>query len=113
MIKGILMTLRLLWLVALITGTLFYFHVALPIQLHMYLGFGIGLLMVVLVALGLRRAMGLSVVTLLMAILLPVIGILQLTHIGMPDLPYIQVTHVVVGIAAIGLAEVLGKRLSS
>ncbi len=114
MLKGTLMTIRLLWLVNLITGVLFYFHlVGWPISVHMYIGFGITLLMIVLGLMGLRAATVLALGTVLAAILLPVIGILQLTHTGRPDLPYIQVTHVLIGIASIGVAEVLGKRLKT
>lgn len=108
------MTIRLLWLVNLITGALFYFHtVAWPISVHMYIGFAIALLMIVLGLMGLGRAIGLALGTIVMAILLPVIGIMQLTHIGRPDLPYIQITHLIIGIASIGIAEVLGKRLKT
>jgi hypothetical protein len=28
----------------------------------------------------------------------------------MPDLPYIQITHVILGIAAIALGEIVGKK---
>ncbi len=108
------MTIRLLWLVNLITGVAFYFHVvAWPISVHMYIGFAIALLMLVLGLMGLGRAVGLAAGTILMAILLPVIGIMQLTHIGRPGLPYIQITHLIIGIASIGIAEVLGKRLKT
>ncbi len=110
MLKGLLMLLRLLWLVVLLTGALFYFHVAVPISLHIYMGFAIGAIMIVIAVMGLRVATALAAVTILVAILLPVIGILQLKHLGMPDLPYIQITHVIIGIAAIALAESLGKK---
>lgn len=114
MLKGTLMTIRLLWLVNIITGVAFYFHVvAWPISVHMYIGFAIALLMLVLGLMGLGRAVGLAAGTIVMAILLPVIGIMQLTHIGRPDLPYIQITHLIIGIASIGIAEVLGKRLKT
>lgn len=114
MLKGTLMTIRLLWLVNLVTGLLFYLHlVAWPISVHMYIGFGITLLLIVLGLMGLRASTTLALGTVVAAVLLPVIGILQLTHIGRPDLPYIQVTHVLVGIASIGVAEVLGKRLKT
>ena len=114
MLKGTLMTIRLLWLVNLITGALFYFHtVAWPISVHMYIGFAIALLMIVLGLMGITRLAGLAIGTILVAILLPVIGIMQLTHIGRPDLPYIQITHVIISIASIGIAEVLGKRLKT
>lgn len=112
MSKGILMTVRLLWLVSLVTGLLFYFHaVSLPINTHMYIGFAIALLLLVLGLIGFRAVAGLAIGTISFAILLPVIGILQLTHIGRPDLPYIQITHVLVALGSMGVAEVLGKRL--
>ena len=110
MLKGLLMLLRLLWLVVLLTGTLFYFKIAVPLGLHMYMGFAISALMIIIAIMGLRAAAVLSVVTILVAFALPVIGILQLKHLTMPDLPYIQATHVVLGIAAIALAEIVGKR---
>lgn len=110
MLKGLLMLLRLLWLVVLATGTLFYFHVAVPISLHIYMGFAIAAIMIVIAIMGLRAALVPALLTIVVAILLPVIGILQLKHLTMPDLPYIQITHVVLGIAAIALAEITGKR---
>jgi hypothetical protein len=111
MLKGLLMLLRLLWLVVLLTGALFYFHIAVPISLHIYMGFAIGALMIVIAIIGFRGAgAALSAITILVAIVLPVIGIMQLKRLTMPDLPYIQITHVVIGIAAIALAEIVGKR---
>ena len=111
MLKGLLMTLRLLWLVNLLTGTLYYFKVAVPLNVHMYLGFAIALVMLVIGILGLRAVAGLAVVAILWAISLPVIGILQLAHLNKPDLPYIQITHVLLGLGSIAIAEILGKRI--
>ncbi len=111
MLKGLLMTLRLLWLVNLLTGALYYFKVSVPLNVHMYLGFAIALVMLVIGFLGLRAALGLAVLDILWAISLPVIGILQLAHLGRPDLPYIQITHVLLGLGSIAVAEVLGKRI--
>ena len=111
MLKGLLMTLRLLWLVNLLTGALYYFHVAVPLNVHMYLGFAIALVMLVIGVLGLRAAAALAVVTILWAISLPVVGILQLAHTGRPDLPYIQILHVLLGLGSIAVAEILGKRI--
>jgi len=113
MIKGLLMTLRLLWLIVLITGALIYFHVAVPLQAHMGLGYLIALIMVIIGALGFRASTPLAILTILVGIALPVLGRTQIAHMGMPDLPYIQITHVILGIAAIGLAEVLGKRIGA
>jgi hypothetical protein len=110
MLKGLLMLLRLLWLVVFATGIMYYFKIAVPIGLHMYMGFAIAALMIIIAIMGFRAATGVAAGTILVAILLPVIGILQLTHIGKPDLPYIQATHVIIGLAAIALAEILGKR---
>ncbi len=111
MLKGLLMTFRLLWLLNLATGALYYFQVHVPLKLHMYVGFAIALVMIGIGALGLRAAAGLAALTMLWAVSLPVIGILQLTHLNRPDLPYIQITHVLLGIGAIAIAEILGKRV--
>ncbi|SEB55216.1 hypothetical protein [Terriglobus roseus] len=111
MLKGLLMTLRLLWLVNLLTGALFYFHVGVPLNIHMYLGFAITLVMIMIGVMGLRYVFGLAVVTIVVGISLPIIGILQLKHLTMPDLPYIQITHVILGVAAIALGEITGKRI--
>ncbi|MGI4758875.1 MAG: hypothetical protein ACRYGF_18755 [Janthinobacterium lividum] len=111
MLKGLLMTFRLLWLVNLLTGALYYFKVAVPLNLHMYVGFAIALVMIVIGVLGLRAASGLAAVTILWAISLPVVGILQLAHLNRPDLPYIQVLHVLLGFGSIAIAEILGKRV--
>ena len=112
MLKGLLMTFRLLWLIVLATGALIYFKVgAVPLNWHMYLGFAIALVMLVIGVLGFRASTGLAVLTILWAISLPVIGILQLKHLTLPDLPYLQITHVVLGLGSIALAEILGKRI--
>lgn len=112
MLKGSLMLIRLLWLVSIATGVVLYFRPGLlPVNIHMYIGFAIALLMIVVGVIGLRVAAGISVVTILVAISLPVVGILQLAHLGRPDLPYIQITHVVLGLAAIAVAEITGKRV--
>lgn len=112
MLKGSLMLIRLLWLVSIATGVVLYFRPGtLPVNIHMYIGFAIALLMIVVGVIGLRVAAGVAAATILVAILLPVIGILQLVHVGRPDLPYIQITHVVLGVAAIALAEITGKRV--
>lgn len=111
MLKGLLMTFRLLWLVNLLTGALYYFKVNVPLSAHMYVGFAIALVMLVIGALGLRAAAGLAVVAMLWAVSLPVIGILQLKHLNAPDLPYIQITHVLLGLGAIAIVEILGKRI--
>ena len=111
MLKGLLMTFRLLWLLNLATGALYYFHVNVPLKLHMYVGFAIALVMLLIGALGLRAAAGLAVVTMLWAVSLPVVGILQLKHLNKPDLPYVQITHVLLGLGAIAVAEILGKRI--
>ncbi|AFL87409.1 hypothetical protein Terro_1088 [Terriglobus roseus DSM 18391] len=105
------MTLRLLWVVNLLTGALYYFHVAVPLNIHMYLGFAITLVMIMIGVMGLRSVIGLAIVTIVVGISLPVIGILQLKHLAMPDLPYVQITHVILGVAAIALAEITGKRI--
>ena len=107
------MTIRLVWVVSIVSGALLYFHYAVPLKLHMYLGFLIAFLMIVLAVQGFKRVAGLASMTVLVAILLPVIGIVQLTKIGSPSLALWQVLHVVIGVAAIGLAEVLGKRLGA
>jgi hypothetical protein len=111
MLKGLLMTLRLLWLLNLATGALYYFHVAIPLNVHMYMGFAIALVLIVIGIMGLRAATGVAAAAILVAILLPVIGILQLVHTGRPDLPYIQITHVILGVASIALGEIVGKRV--
>jgi hypothetical protein len=110
MLKGLLMTLRLLWLVNLLTGVLYYFHFAAPLNVHVYLGFFISVVMIVIGIMGLRAAPVPALLTILCAIALPVVGILQLTHLTKPDLPYIQITHVIIGVAAIAFGEITGKR---
>jgi hypothetical protein len=112
LLKILLMTLRLLWLVSLVSGVLFYLHVAaLPLQIHMYLGFAIAAIMIAIGVLGMRVAAGLALLTIVWAIALPVIGIMQLAHPIMSSLLLTQIVHVVLGIGAIALAEVLGKRI--
>ncbi len=113
MLKGLLMTLRLLWLIAFATGALVYFHVAVPLNVHMYLGFAIAAIMIVIGLMGIARVTVLAIVTILWAVALPVIGIMQLTHIGKPSLAMFQILHVFIGIGAIALGEITGKRIKT
>ena len=87
-------------------------HGAAYLQIHMGLGFLITFALLALVVFSLvsRVSPALPIISLVWAVALPVIGIAQI-HL-MPGASHwlIQVVHLIIGVGAIGLAEVLSKR---
>ncbi|MDQ2710838.1 MAG: hypothetical protein M3Y24_01160 [Acidobacteriota bacterium] len=104
---------RLLFVVSLILGIMLWTGNGYTyLKLHMWLGFIISFALLLLAIIGFvaRIRPVLPLVTLIWAVLLPVLGIAQLRIVPGPNHWTIQVLHVIIGIGAIGLAEVLGKR---
>jgi uncharacterized membrane protein YczE len=83
------------------------------LRLHMWLGFIItfALLLLVILALLARVRPAMPLVTFVWAVLLPVIGIAQLRIVPGPNHWTIRVIHLILGVGAIGLGEVLSKRI--
>ncbi len=110
--KILLMSSRGVGLLALLSGAAFIAGAGIPLHAHMGLG---GLLVLAvwgLAAIGVRRQPLLAVVAALVALLVPVLGMLQLMGPLFGSLLLTQVLHVSLALAAMGAAEVLGKRLA-
>ncbi|HEX4168828.1 MAG TPA: hypothetical protein VHZ55_25475 [Bryobacteraceae bacterium] len=105
--------LRIGFLLSLILGVVLWTgHGTAYLRLHMWVGFLITFDLLLLVVLsflsGVRPA--LPLISLIWAIALPVIGIAQLNIMPGSSHWVIQVVHVVFGLGAIGLGEVLSKK---
>ncbi len=85
------------------------------LRLHMWLGFIITFALLALVIIGLisRVKPVLPLITLLWAVALPTLGIAQLHLMSGPNHWIIQVIHLILGIGAVGLAEVLAKEIAA
>lgn len=100
----------------LLLGILFWTgHVLTLIPLHMLLGAVLVLSMWMLVAISLyaRTAMGLAAVVLAWSLVVPLLGMTQMQLLPGSGHWIIQVLHLLVGIAAMGLGGVLAKRLTA
>ena len=112
--KLLVWILRIAFLVALGLGlALWSGHAYAYLQLHMWLGFIItfALLSMVILSFLSRVSPALPFVALLWAVALPVIGIAQLRILPGHNHWVIQTIHLILGLGAIGLGEVLGKRM--
>ncbi len=106
--------LRIAFLIALILGiALWTGHATAYLSLHMWLGFIItfDLLLLVILAFLSGVSVALPFLSLIWAVLLPVIGIAQLKVMLGASHWVIQVIHVLLGIGSIGLGEVLAGRI--
>lgn len=95
-------------------GVLFWTgHALTLIPLHMLLGALLVLSMWMLVAISLyaRTAMGFAAVVLVWSLIVPLLGMTQMQLLTGSGHWIIQVLHLLVGIAAMGLGGVLAKRL--
>ncbi len=115
-VKVVLWIVRLTFLVSLVLGIILWTgHGYEYLKLHMWLGFVITFALLALVVLSLlaRVRPVLPLIALLWAVALPVLGIAQLKIVPGANHWTIQVIHALLGVGAIGLAEVLGKRASN
>lgn len=106
------MLFRLLWVVNIVLGILFWTgHLTGLVGLHMLFGIILTLLLVILAVLaGIRGKPGLLVVGLIVAALLVVVGLNQESWDQGSGHWVIQVLHLLVGILAIVTAEAIGGR---
>lgn len=107
------MVIRVLWIVQIVLGILFWTgHLLNLVSLHESLGTLIALFLLILSIVGLARgrAGALGVLGIIEAILLPVVGLGQLSVPAGGQL-VAEIVHLLVGIAAIILAEMIGARL--
>ncbi|MBN8737347.1 MAG: hypothetical protein J0H27_13900 [Xanthomonadales bacterium] len=100
----------------LLLGILFWTgHALTLVPLHMLLGALLVLSMWMLVAISLhaRTAMGFAAVVLAWSLIVPLLGMTQMQLLPGSGHWMIQVLHLLVGIAAMGLGGVLAKRLTA
>lgn len=100
----------------LLLGILFWTgHALTLVPLHMLLGALLVLSMWMLVAISLhaRTAMGLAAVVLVWSLIVPLLGMAQMQLLPGGGHWVVQVLHLLVGIAAMGLGGVLAKRLTA
>ena len=105
---------RVGFLLALILGIVLWTgHGYEYLRLHMWIGFIVTFALLALVIAGslARISPALPIVTFLWAIALPAIGIAQLRIVPGPNHWIIRVIHLILGLGAIGLAEVLTKKI--
>jgi hypothetical protein len=107
------MLFRIFWLVNIVLGILFWTgRVTGLIPLHMLFGIILTVLLVILSILaGVRGKPGLLVVGLIVAVLLPLVGLNQDSWDQGSGHWIIQVLHLLVGILAIVVAEAIGGRI--
>jgi hypothetical protein len=108
------MLIRLSWLVLIVFGFLFWAGRALTLlPLHLIIGVFFALLLWVLAYLALRcgAGTGLAVLNILWSLVLLILGMTQNRLVTGSAHWTIQVLHLLVGVAAIGLAESLGARM--
>lgn len=100
----------------LILGLLFWTGRALSLlPVHMFLGMALvlGLWLVAILALRARLAKGLVVLVLIFSLIMPALGIKQMQLLP-GDLHWlIRLLHLLVGVAAIGLGQMLARRIKA
>lgn len=108
------MLIRLSGVILIILGGLFWSHSALQwMGLHMILGFVLVLALWVLALLGTRARVstGMVGVALVWGLLVVIVGVKQASLLPGPSHWVIQVVHLILGLGAMGLGEVLGARI--
>lgn len=110
-VKGLIFGSRLFGTAALLVGAAYWMGMSVPLHAHMGLGGVMAVCLLVLAILGLRRTAGLAVLAGIWALAVPVIGMAQL-HWPLGDAQWVlRLVHVLVGLGALVLAEVLARRL--
>lgn len=110
--KMLAMTVRLLFVVELVLGVLLAAARLQFLQVHIGLGFLVAICVASLAIMACaKRMLGIGVVGLFFAILLPVTGFKQFPLRFGSSIGLIQIVHVVVALAAVGLAEALHSRI--
>ncbi|MGH7910532.1 MAG: hypothetical protein ACREQM_06325 [Candidatus Dormibacteraceae bacterium] len=107
------MVIRVLWIVQIVIGIVFFSgHLLGLVSLHEALGTLIAICLLILSIVGLMRGRAgvVGVLGIIEAFLLPIVGIGQLSMLPGNDHIVIEVVHLLIGIAAIVLAEMIGAR---
>lgn len=107
------MIIRVLWVVNIVLGLLFVTgNLVQLVMLHETFGLVIAICLVILAILAIAqaRAIALGVAGIVVAILLPVVGMGQVDVVAGSGHVAVEFVHVLVALAAIALAEMLGAR---
>jgi len=110
--KVLVMLARLAWVIALIIGVLIYGGHTLRIEFHVIPGAIVAFSLIGLALMARPVAGFLSVIGVLVALLLPVVGLLQLTDVDSLK-PSLTGVHILLALASIALSEILAKKLRS
>ncbi len=111
--KILIMLVRLSALVSIAFGVLIWSGSIQFVGMHIGLGFLITLLVGVLAVVGLAaRVIGLGVLGLVFAFLLPYIGLKQFPLTLTPHFGAMQVAHVIIVVTTLGVAEALHARIA-
>ncbi len=107
------MLIRLIWIIEIGLGIWIASLSGLPyLHAHIGLGFTFALLMAILAIIGVtKKKTGLAVAAFIFAVLLPVVGLKQFPLKFAPALGMMQYLHVVIVLAAIGVAEALHSKI--
>ena len=115
MIKILQWVVRIAWVVAILLGMSFWTGRPIaPVSVHMTSGGLVALALAILAILAMahRARVPVAVVALLWAIATVVVGTVQDWWVGAGSHVLIEVVHVVLGVGAIGLAEMLAAALN-
>ena len=110
--KILTMIVRVLFVVELVLGVLVAGVRLQYLEVHIGLGFLVAICVALLAIMAcMKRLFGLGIVGLFFAILLPITGFKQFPLKFGSQIGLIQIVHVVVALAAVGLAEALHAKL--
>jgi hypothetical protein len=112
-VKVVQMLARIVFVALLVLGILFWTgHASALIPLHMLLGIAFAVLLLILagMALGRRSATGLAVLLIVWALVLPLFGLTQDSILVGGAHWLVQIIHLLLGIGAIAVAEILVAR---
>ena len=110
-VKTLVMIVRLCWVIALVIGLLLWSGKEISLAVHALPGAIVAFSLLFLGVKGFRVAAAPAAVAVVVALLLPVLGIMQLGSLAATTGALLPALHVVLALASIGLAEVLGKKL--
>jgi hypothetical protein len=110
--KILVMIVRVFFIVEIVLGILLTSVHLQYLPMHMGFGFLVAICVAILAIIAcVKRDFGIGVISLIFAILLPITGIKQFPLKFGSQIGLIQIVHVVVALAAVGLAEALHARI--
>lgn len=108
----VIMMLRLLVVIALVLGIALWMGRLTPLAMHIGIGFLTSLVLATLAVLGMiRKAFGLGFAGLILAFLLPWIGLRQFPLAPAMEIAPVQVAHILIAFCSIGIGEALNAQI--